>query len=69
VRFMVAGVLEAEPELEDDAFLLARQVNFETIHSHDVIAERTGLVGEVRREIAGGDGGDHVSLESWLAGA
>jgi GTP cyclohydrolase I/GTP cyclohydrolase-4 len=69
VRFMVAGVLEAEPELEDDAFLLARQVNFETIHSHDVIAERTGLVGEVRREIAGGDGGDHASLESWLAGA
>ena len=43
VRCMVAGVLEAEPELEDDAFLLARQVNFETIHTHDVIAERTGL--------------------------
>jgi GTP cyclohydrolase IV len=69
VRYMVAGALQAEPELEDEAFLLARQVNFETIHSHDVIAERTGLVGELRSELAGGNGGEHVSLDAWLAGA
>jgi GTP cyclohydrolase I/GTP cyclohydrolase-4 len=69
VRCMIAGMLRAEPDLEDEAFLLARQVNFETIHSHDVIAERTGLVGEMRRELAGGDGGEHVTLDAWLADA
>ena len=35
------------------------QRNFETIHAHDVIAERTGLLGELRAELAGGDGGSH----------
>ena len=45
VREMVAGVVEDFPELEDDAFVQARQLNFETIHAHDVLAERTGLAG------------------------
>jgi hypothetical protein len=44
----------------------ARQRNFETIHAHDVIAERTGLLGELRAELAGGDGGTHQSLDDWL---
>jgi GTP cyclohydrolase I/GTP cyclohydrolase-4 len=44
----------------------AHQRNFETIHAHDVIAERTGLLGELRRELAGGDGGAHASLDDWL---
>ena len=42
VRAMVAGRDRALPELEDDALVAARQVNFETIHNHDVVAERTG---------------------------
>jgi MptA/FolE2 family GTP cyclohydrolase len=66
VREMVAGVVEEFPELEDDAFVQAHQRNFETIHAHDVIAERTGLLGELRRELAGGDGGAHASLDDWL---
>jgi GTP cyclohydrolase I/GTP cyclohydrolase-4 len=66
VREMVAGVVEGFPELEDDAFVQAHQRNFETIHAHDVIAERTGLLGELRRELAGGDGGAHASLDDWL---
>ena len=48
VREMIAGVVEEFPELEDDAFVQAHQRNFETIHAHDVIAERTGLLGELR---------------------
>ena len=37
----------------DDAFLMARQENLETIHKHNVVAERYGLVGELLRELAG----------------
>ena len=36
------------PALDDGDFLLSRQVNFETIHDHDVVAERHGTVGELR---------------------
>ena len=45
VREMIAGVVEEFPELEDDAFVQAHQLNFETIHAHDVVAERTGPAG------------------------
>ena len=39
------------PELNDCDFVLSRQVNLETIHDHDVLAERYGTVGELRREL------------------
>src|SRR3954463_7870130 len=51
VRIALQSVLERYAELDDDDFLLARQLNFETIHSHDVVAERHGTVGELRREL------------------
>ena len=60
------STLDELPELDDTDFVLSRQVNFETIHAHDVSAERTGLLGELRRELAGGDGGAHGSLDDWL---
>jgi GTP cyclohydrolase IV len=41
VREMVRGVLERYPRLPDDAFVWAHQANYETIHTHDVEAERT----------------------------
>ena len=47
---MVAGALDRYSDLVGRRFLLARQVNFETIHNHDVIAERHGVVvGAARR--------------------
>jgi GTP cyclohydrolase I/GTP cyclohydrolase-4 len=68
VRFSLAGALERYPELDDGDFLLARQVNFETIHDHDVVAERWGTVGELRAELAGGEPPAHqTSLEAWLS--
>ena len=68
VRAMVQGVIERYPELEDDALVVARQVNFETIHNHDVVAERTGLLGELRDEVLhDGRGGEHLTLDAWLA--
>ncbi len=67
VRHMVKGVLDAYPELADGDFVLARQTNFETIHNHDVLAERFGLVEELRSELDGGPySAHHTELRDWL---
>ena len=68
VRLALRGVLDAYPELEHGDFLFSRQVNFETIHSHDVLAERYGTVGELRAELDQGTRLErHTELASWLA--
>jgi GTP cyclohydrolase IV len=67
VRLSLKGALEALPELDDTDFLFARQVNFETIHAHDVLAERSGTVGELRRELETGEpAARHTALADWL---
>src|SRR6201987_5055487 len=67
VREMVRGVVERFPELDDRAFVSARQVNLETIHQHNVVAERFGTLGEIRREIETGDtSAPHTSRQVWL---
>jgi GTP cyclohydrolase-4 len=68
VREMVAGLIDHFPTLQDDAFVLARQVNLETIHQHNVVAERTGTMREIREELRTGDTAPiHTGLEAWLA--
>ena len=70
VRIALKGVLDAHRDLSPDDFLYSRQVNFETIHSHDVLAERYGTVGELRAELAGGTRLEHhTELQAWLAPA
>ena len=70
VREMVRGVIERFPALHDRAFVSARQVNLETIHQHNVVAERFGTLGEIRREIESGDSSPgQTSLTGWLSGA
>jgi GTP cyclohydrolase IV len=67
VRLMVKGALDSYADLEEDDFVLARQVNFETIHNHDVLAERFGTVGELRDELVnGGHSARHTELRDWL---
>jgi GTP cyclohydrolase I/GTP cyclohydrolase-4 len=67
VREMVRGVLERLPALDDRAFVSARQVNLETIHQHNVVAERFGTLGEVRRELETGVPAPiHTSQRAWL---
>jgi GTP cyclohydrolase I/GTP cyclohydrolase-4 len=68
VRVALKSVLEDFPQLEHDDFVLSRQVNFETIHAHEVVAERYGTVGELRGELAGGGHGPqrHTELRDWL---
>jgi GTP cyclohydrolase I/GTP cyclohydrolase-4 len=68
VREMVAGVVSELPELADASFLSARQENLETIHQHNVVAERHGLLGELRSEIETGVPSTvQTSLDQWLA--
>ena len=67
VREMVRGVVERYPDLPGDAFLSARQENLETIHQHDVVAERTGALAEIRAELATGEPvARHTSTREWL---
>src|SRR5205085_902509 len=44
VRAAIAATLERYPDLADDDFVYSQQVNLETIHTHDVLAERYGTV-------------------------
>ena len=70
VRISLRSVLERYGELDDADFLLAKQLNFETIHSHDVVAERYGTVGELRGELKTGDPASrHTELREWLRAA
>jgi GTP cyclohydrolase I/GTP cyclohydrolase-4 len=70
VREMVSGVLRAFPELDDESFISARQENLETIHQHNVVAERHGLIAELRREVATGEqASPQTGLDEWLAGS
>ena len=68
VRVALKQTLERFPGLADSDFVLSRQVNLETIHNHDVVAERHGTVGEVRGELTGGvRPSRHTELQEWLA--
>jgi GTP cyclohydrolase IV len=68
VRIALKGVIDRYPSLEDGDFLLSRQVNLETIHAHDVLAERHGTVGELRSELESGEpAAAQTDLPSWLA--
>jgi GTP cyclohydrolase-4 len=67
VRAALSETLESYPQLDDADFLFSRQVNLETIHDHDVLAERYGTVGELRRELADGVHlTRHTDLRDWL---
>jgi GTP cyclohydrolase I/GTP cyclohydrolase-4 len=68
VRIALKGVLDSYPALDDSDFVFSRQVNLETIHTHDVLAERFGTVGELRRELEhGGPLEHHTGLDEWLS--
>jgi GTP cyclohydrolase-4 len=68
VREMIAGVVERFPELDGASFVSARQENLETIHQHNVVAERHGLLAELRTEVTSGQPtARQTTLERWLA--
>ncbi|MHC1636201.1 MAG: GTP cyclohydrolase MptA [Candidatus Methanospirareceae archaeon] len=51
VREMAKGVVETFKELPDDSIISIRQVNEESIHQHNAIAERVAYLRELRKEI------------------
>src|SRR5205823_6307916 len=54
VREMVAGVVRRFTQLDDASFVSAHQENLETIHQHNAVAERHGLLSELRTEVSSG---------------
>jgi GTP cyclohydrolase I/GTP cyclohydrolase-4 len=67
VREMIGGVVERLGHLREDSFVSARQENLETIHQHNVVAERFGLLGELRQELRSGEHlAHHTSMREWL---
>jgi GTP cyclohydrolase I/GTP cyclohydrolase-4 len=69
VREQIRMALEEFAEFESDTFVMARQENLETIHQHNVVAERSGLLGEMAAEAhGGGHATRHVTMREWLDG-
>ena len=65
-----AASSSASASCGDGTFVSARQENLETIHQHNVVAERFGLLGELRRELATGEHlAHHTSMREWLDAA
>jgi GTP cyclohydrolase I/GTP cyclohydrolase-4 len=66
---MIKGVADSLPDLDPRAFVSARQENLETIHQHNVVAERHGQLGELQRELASGEHVErHLTMREWLDG-
>ena len=69
VREMVRMATERFANLSDGAFS-ARQENLETIHKHNVVAERHGLLAELAQEIDTGERASRqVTMREWLDAA
>jgi GTP cyclohydrolase I/GTP cyclohydrolase-4 len=69
VREMIRMAVDEFDGFGDETFVLARQENLETIHQHNVVAERHGLLGELSRELASDEHvRPHVSMREWLEG-
>jgi GTP cyclohydrolase I/GTP cyclohydrolase-4 len=67
VREMVRMAVERFEHLGEDAFLHARQENLETIHKHNVVAERHGLLRELALELRDQRLAEHhVTTREWL---
>lgn len=80
VREAIRMAVDEFRHLDDHAFVLSRQENLETIHHHNVVAERYGLLGELRGELSAGGAtneaahlepagdGRHLTMSEWLDG-
>jgi GTP cyclohydrolase IV len=69
VREQIRMATERFAHLGHDVFVSARQENLETIHKHNVVAERHGLMGELLHEMETGERAAHqVTMREWLDG-
>jgi GTP cyclohydrolase IV len=66
-REMIRRVIEKYPEMHPEAFVMARQENLETIHRHNVVAERYGTAADLRQELETGEHiRHHLTMREWL---
>jgi GTP cyclohydrolase-4 len=67
VRGILSRALDMYSDFDDDTFVSARQVNYESIHKHDAFAEAFGRFGELRKELKAARGvGAKTDLSAWL---
>ena len=67
VRAIYLNLNKQIPWLPDEAFILASQTNFESIHRHNAFAERYGLWKTLKAELQGKiEMGAHLTLDGWL---
>jgi GTP cyclohydrolase-4 len=67
VRGIMARALDVYEDLPDGTFVLASQVNYESIHKHDAFAESFGTFGELRAELETGVyEANKTDLAGWL---
>jgi GTP cyclohydrolase-4 len=52
VRTMAKNVVSEFPLLPDEAIVIIKQINEESIHRHNAFAERVATLGELRKEIS-----------------
>ena len=70
VREMVRSAVEEFRTLGSEVFVMARQENLETIHRHNVVAERHGRLGDLARELEAAEQlPHHPTMREWLDGA
>jgi GTP cyclohydrolase IV len=70
VREMIRIAIERFGAVDASTFISARQENLETIHKHHVVAERHGLLGDLRQEVDFGEQvRHHVTKREWLEDA
>jgi len=70
VREMIRMAVDEFSVFGEETFVMARQENLETIHQHNVVAERHGLLRELSREITSDEHVmHHVTMREWLEGA
>jgi GTP cyclohydrolase I/GTP cyclohydrolase-4 len=66
-REMLRQLAERYPQLGDGGYDRARQENLETIHRHSVVAERSGELAEIFRELETGEhSAHHLTQREWL---
>jgi len=67
VREMIRRVGAEFSDLGDGSFVMARQENLETIHRHNVVAERYGLLEEILTELSTDQHSPHhMTMREWL---
>ncbi len=68
VREMLRYCGDVLQDFPATTFIFARQINFESIHKHDAVAESACTLEELRRELGGEKEVRHTTLGQWLAG-